>query len=447
MTKTMTWWVAGALAAQGCGVDTEADVQSATASDGARLYEFVPPNPRDADSIMGDVELAVIYAELDGFGPQAIDPQDLRTVLGHPEQGGIHNGEPPPFIQVAPYFEDVSYGQLRIHPTVFDTSVQLDTSPADYCNNYEDGDLVEMNSCSMGELQRDILDASVDQLGLNLDAFDGFLIVLNGLGQAGFAKHSLTHGRAVRRVAMIRDSPKELGYDAQPAMVSLKSLVIHELAHSLGNLRHAAHWDCLPDVVGPDPYDPVQGCEEVGNADPWSPIGAHAVRGLSAYSRSLWGFLERERTYWAFASKGHFQEVELDALELTSDGRQEIRIPFDDNDLDTFYSVEYRRPIGVDAAPLTANEALRFVNLEEGDVIDGLVVRLRSDSIGEAQTDVSGANEGEAAILYQLVTPDEPFYDPYNFISLSISPTKGDRAIVDVGVNVLLVDPAFTATR
>ena len=79
----------------------------------------------------------------------------------------------------------------------------------------------------------------------------------------------------------------------------------------------------------------------------------------------------------------------------TTDGHQEIRIPFDDDDLDAFYSVEYRRPLGVDAAPLTANEALRFVNLEEGDLLDGLVVRLRADSIGDAQTGVTGANEGE----------------------------------------------------
>jgi len=440
MIKTSRWtmWMmAATLGAPSCG-QAPPPLEEPTDLDEARVYKFVPPNPREADSITGDIELAVIYAELDGFGPKAIDPQDLRTVLGNPSQGGIHNVEPPPFIQVAPYFEDISYGQLSITPTVFETSVQLDTTPSDYCD--EGVETIALGPCNIGDVQRAVLDASVAQLGLNLDAYDAFLIVLDGMSTPGIAKHSLTHGRVERRVAMIRDVEDDLGYDAQPAATSLKSLMIHELSHALGDMKHAAHWYCLPDVAGPDPYDPLLGCHDVANVDPWSPVGAYATRGLSAYDRSLWGFLEREQTYWAFSHLGHFQDVELDALELTSSGLQEIRVPIDD-DLDTFYSVEYRRPIGVDAAPLTANEALRFVNLEEGDIIDGLVVRLRSDGIGDAQaTDL--ANQGEAAILYQLVTPDEPFYDPYSHISLSVEP-RGDQAVVTVGVNVLLLDPVF----
>jgi hypothetical protein len=419
--------VASLLLLCSCALDTDIGAHSQAGGS----IPYVPPNPRVAHSIGGNLDVAILFVQLTDGLPIEVDPDDIQTTFGSVSGGvGVPGGDDPGFITVAEYYQIVSHDTVRLHDHVFAETVSLRGTPRDYCR-YENQ--LGGQDCDVEELFADALAAAEAELDFEADDYDAFAVYVGGVGFPGFASRTWGYDGVDRRGSLYGARERTLGWDANPNDVSYKSLLIHELGHALGDLEHAGIWFCIPEIVGSTPLDPPASCT-VYKADPFSPMGANGVRGLSAYDRNLWGFVDESQVYWAWPSAGHFQTVELTAIEVSAPtSYQEIRIPLASGTSD-FYSVEYVRPIGVDAAPLTASETTDFPDLDAGDSLDGLLIRLRADSLDPD-------DPGEALILSQLVTPSSPFYDPHSHISIALTPLAGNRARVHLGINVAMIDP------
>jgi hypothetical protein len=406
--------------------------ESDHASASAQEVVIVRPNPRDADAALGDLDVAILFARLPGAPANVVDPDDVATAFGHVSGGFVPPGyQDPGFITVAEYFQDASYDDLRLHKTVFAGVLNLPGVIGNYCSAVS-GNLG--TTCSEATIFSGVLTAAESSFAFEADDYDAFVLYVSGYFEyVGVANVQWNFAGTPRRgVIMAAHIDRPLGEDSGAnAVPSYKGLLLHELGHALGDLRHAGIWQCYPDGVGEDVVDPAQSCPVV-KADPLTPLGVNYPRDLSAYEKSLWGFFSLSRVYWLTIT-GQLQVIELGAIEVdTAADYQEIRIPL--GPADTFYSVEYRKPLGPDAAPLSAEEAGGFANVAAGDALHGLVVRLRSATLDFDQP-------GETLHLPHLVKVGEPFWDPYRAIWIGVQPLQGNRAQVTLGKGVVVLDP------
>lgn len=398
----------------------------------AQSEVIVPPNPRDADSVLGDLDVAILFARLPGAPANVVDPADVSTAFGQISGGFVPPGyQDPGFITVAEYFQAASYDHLRLHKTMFAGVLNLPGVIGNYCSTVT-GNLG--TACSETTIFSGALTAAEASFAFDADDYDAFVVYVSGYFEnIGVANQNWSFGGVPRRgVLMAAHLARPLGEDsATNALPSYKGLLLHELGHALGDLEHAGIWECYPDGVGENVVNPHLSCNVI-KADPLGPMGVNYPRDLSAYEKSLWGFFSLSRVYWLTIT-GQLQVVELGAIELDTDADyQEIRIPL--GPADTFYSVEYRKPLGPDAAPLSATEAAGFANAAAGDPLHGLVVRLRSATVDPDQP-------GETLHLPHLVKVGEPFWDPYRQIWISVLLLRDNRAQVTLGKGVVVLDP------
>ncbi|MEZ4451847.1 MAG: hypothetical protein R3B09_20455 [Nannocystaceae bacterium] len=409
--------------------DDPVEVDAATS---VRSSPILFPDPREARDMAGEYDFAVVFVRLAGIEPPGLTPSDLAITLGSTGIGGVINpGDPPPdpgFVTVAEYYDEISHGDFLLSHSVISGVVQVANPPSHYCP------MLTPSGWGTGECDAsleadDFLDAAVAQLDFDPHEYDGVIFVVAGQAAPGYGLRRSYEGD-VLPIALIHGSYNvafgaPLGEDQLGTYSTLKSLLIHEIGHAVGDLWHAGALEC-PDlaIIAEDVYND---CTPSATLNPLSPMSSGAVRHLGAYEKRLVGFIDPEQTW--FPPIGHFHETTLKAIELDDPtAYQEIRIPVAE---DEFYSIEYRRPIGVDAPPLSEAEASYFVGVTPGEPLHGLIVNLRLAG-------PTADNDLEIVQLRQLVRPGETFHDNYRGIHVTFtSPLKGDRARVNIATNVI----------
>ena len=394
------------------------------------VWDVVIPNTREAREILGAYQVAVVRAEFPRYTSGA-DTAHLVETMGTPPlgDGGDVFASPTSFTSVAEWYHTSSYGAVELYSTVYQDVVELDTDIGD--DAYSCSSVNELGGwgCSESVIVEDVLEAAESQLsGFDVDDFDAFVLLVAGYGPVAKAFPSKSFGRSELPVVITHGRTWEPNDDqVNEGNIPLKNTLIHELGHALGELRHAGAWDCDQDMVGPDVEDPDDGCTNHPYGDSLSPMG-HGVRDFSAYEKRLVGWLDWTETATAMVS----QTVTLTALEADADGAtREIRIPA--NGVSTFYSVEYRSPIGLNAEPV--GEGADGLHLHPGADVDGLVVRLvRAD---DPTFDLDTA---ETAMVQWLVTSDEAFYDPYRTLLVELTSSDGETAEVQITFDIALME-------
>lgn len=398
-----------------------------------RDVQLVPPNPRTARVMSGEHDFAVVFVQLQGIAPPQLTPSDLSTTLGTSDIGGfIPPGAPPGpgFKTVAQYYQEVSFNKFRVEHTVIGGVAQIAHPPGYYCSSVLPNGWGN-NGCDDDLMAEDFLDAASDQLAFDPHAHDGVIFVVAGQAYPGLGLMH-THEGDPMPIVLLHGAYNvaygaPLGEDQLGLYNTLKSHLIHEIGHAVGDLWHNGGLQCPFPVVVPEEFTD---CTLQNQTNPLSPMSAGAVRHLGAYEKCLVGFISGGQTW--VPGVGHHHQVTLTAIERNAPtAYQEIRIPLDDNE---FYTVEYRKPIGVDAPPLSDAEASYFYGVSPGEPLHGLVVSLRL-----ASADVTG--DLELVHLRQLIRPGETFHDNYRGVHITFGVAgKYDRAIVDVETDTIILE-------
>ena len=401
---------------------------------------FVPPDPRsNVYPLSGSLNVALLFARFADAPNIDIDPDDVAKVVGSVSGGGVVVPPGPwlPYRTFAQVFRDSSLQKVFFQHTKFPQVLTLPGDASDYCSSIDDtlGYPLGYN-CSQGDIVRDVLEEAEDELVFDADNHQAFVILVAGYQPVGYGGR-YSYQSKLRAAFVGHARERELATDNNVANgsegLSLKAVLLHEIGHATINLAHAGIWDCYPDVVGPDPLDPTDGCEVSVYDDRFSPMGGGGVRDHSALEKNYANWIDNSKVF--YAPQGN-SSVDIAAVELNAPSEyREIRISIDG--WSTFYSIEYRRPIGNDAKPFSGYEAEFFVSgVNEGDLFDGLLVRLRRPPVH--QNGSFDINAAETLLLRQLVKPGNSgkFTDPYRHITVSYTALANHRARVSISVNV-----------
>jgi hypothetical protein len=401
---------------------------------------FVPPDPRsNVYPLSGSLNVALLFARFADAPSIDIDPDDVATVVGSVSGGGVVVPPGPvlPYRTFAQAFRDSSMQKVFFQNTKFSHVLTLPGDASNYCDaiDYTLGYPLGYE-CSQGDIVRAVLEAAEAELAFDADNHQAFVILVAGYLPVGYGGR-YTYQSKLRAAFVGHARERQLATDNNvadgPEGPSLKSVLLHELGHATINLAHAGMWDCYPDVVGPDALNPADGCVIADLDDRFTPMGGGGVRDNSALEKNYANWIDNSKVF--HAPRGN-SSVDIAAVELNAPNEyREIRIPIDG--WNTFYSIEYRRPIGNDAKPFSAYEAESFVSgVNEGDLFDGLLVRLRRPPA--FQNGSFDINAAETLLLRQLVKPGKngTFTDSYRHISVSYTALANHRARVSLAVNV-----------
>jgi hypothetical protein len=407
-------------------------------------WQLVPPDPRsNVYPLSGGLNIALLFAKFADAPNIEIDPDDVAKVVGSVSGGGVVVPPGPvlPYRTFAQAFRDSSIQKVFFQHTKFSEVLTLPGDASEYCDSIDDSLGYPLGyNCSEGDIVRAVLEEAEDELAFDADNHQAFVILVAGYLPVGYGGRYTYQGK-LRAAFVGHARERELATDhnvSTDAGPSLKSVLLHELGHAAINLAHAGIWDCYPAVVGPDALDPGDGCQISEYDDRFSPMGGGGVRDHSALEKNYANWISNSKVFYAPPGTS---SVDIAAVELNAPSEyQEIRIAIDG--WSTFYSIEYRRPVGNDAKPLSDYEAAFFVNgVNEGDLFDGLLVRLRRPPVQpDGDFDINAA---ETLLLRQLVKPGKSgaFTDPYRHITVAYTALANHRARVSVGVNVATIIP------
>jgi cysteine-rich repeat protein len=307
------------------------------------------------------------------------------------------------------YYEEVSYGEMSISGNVYGW-YELDGASSDYCDfvtNGMGGGCYVPNSEIFDLLTQD---------GVNVDEIDRTLVVLNGLGQAGFG------GGARVTVS------SEQGFKF--------NTIVHELGHTF-EAKHAGRWECdynTNNIVGSDIENTLAGdCNDWRYGDSFDPMGTGQNSHINAYYKEKMGFLIPGQIGVA-EDTGNY---DIDVLEVQSGGIKQLRVPIIG---ENFYFLEYRQPIGFDS--LTEEDVFGndFFNEIDGDS-SGIHIYLRSYSIWSPD-DYTFTDDSETSRIDKILTLEDPvFYDPFRDIRLTLISEDGSKATVLVEYDIADTSP------
>ncbi len=208
------------------------------------------------------------------------------------------------------------------------------------------------------------------------------------------------------------------GFSTPEAVVKTS---IHEAGHAMG-APHAGLWKCPGDaLVGPEMLnagdgDNDGGCRILRYAQEVEPM-AVGRNYYGAFFGNVFGYIESSQSLNVTQSG----EYELHALQTAVDGGTvELRVQVPGIPSHTFYSLEYRQPLGWDSEATTSND---FKNVSGDQPLEGIVINLHR----------GGAYDVEMAMVQHLVQPGDPFYDPYRGITIElVEQLSANRARVRV---------------
>ncbi len=283
------------------------------------------------------------------------------------------------------YIQSMSYGRNHVSGTTFGWFTLPHPSPH-YCPGGVDAATGLRFACNVDLYVPDAL-ALAANAGYAPANFARTVFVLNGSYIAGGAGVGGPHFWV----------SANRGFDL-PSMA-------HELGHTLGAWHAGSMFNC-PNGP-PDALDVHADCTVVRYGDFWEVMAAGTQHSFSAYHKSVVGFLPPSRTVVAGTTNATY---ELAPLALPSMGFQELRIPVGGP---SFYTLEYRRPIGYDTAPNPLGDPAP----------EGVVVRLRFDT-------VPGVSDNDHALLPGIVRPGAAFTDPFRGFTVSVSSLTPDKATV-----------------
>lgn len=255
---------------------------------------------------------------------------------------------------LASYLKDASYGSLDISGSVFGWYT-LPKSIGSYCTGPTHNTCSGLDAAAMASAKTDIGSFS----------FDRSIDVFSGIGAAGEG------GGTALTIADWAFDVGSLG---------------HELGHTLF-LGHAGDLECTAgEVTAPNLLNLSEGgCKAGRYTDPYDIMGAGNTGQYSTYRKEIIGALGTSQVAIAKES-GTFT---LEVMETKGNGIKELRIPLEVNGF--FYFLEYRKPIGMDAAK----------------PVDGVLIRLR---------ETSTLTDADTLLLHGVINPDQPFYDRYRNI-------------------------------
>jgi hypothetical protein len=296
------------------------------------------------------------------------------------------------------YYREVSFGARALQGTVSEWNT---VAPL-------------IDNCDLDVL-KDLAEDAASASGIDLSAFQHVAIVL-AAACANFG------GRA------------EVGTPNAPGRYSWywfeggAGIFAHELGHNFGWL-HANTYACTSATGQEVPLATPDRCvdDDTFGRDPWDLMGSSFAQ-VGAYMKMLQGWLAGTNVVTAGAAGGDFT---LEPLELGTSAPQLLRVPVDASlcpadIVPCFYYVEYRQPIGFDAA------------FTSSTMHQGALIRLGGD------IDATGNTAGNLTRLFKIHPPvgsdtlkvGETFEDPTGLrITTVATPTAGDHKQLVVRVS------------
>lgn len=311
-------------------------------------------------------------------------------------------------LSISNYYKEASYGLQGITGDVYGW-YQLSGGASDYCTRkiFQNSiDRFLWYSCDTRAISKEALKLSSADFDVSL--FRQRIFFVNGMGTVGLSGGLNSY------------------YSATWIKESGGSVIIHELGHSFGGM-HAGSWKC-PNLVGPD-VDNVQAgsCSVVRYGDPYDPMGVR-FRHMNAFHKEIMGFLKPNQ----IAIANGPGEYILDALEIPSNGVKQLRIPLDEFSRfpNTFYFLEYRKPVGIDALKIRAP-----------DVEDGVQIRLHRDrntiGLDSNGVPIRVGSDSDTLYIFTTINPGNIFNDQFRNIRIEVLEKTGNQVRIMVqGVGI-----------
>lgn len=285
------------------------------------------------------------------------------------------------------FIEEVSYGKVKITGEIFGWYT-LPRSGDIYTtgNKKSDG---TWGGAITREAFTDLLpliqkDGICDPNCTNTSVYDEVMAVYHGWGSRGSGSSIGT----------------SQGYFIHPTTV-------HEFLHDF-NLLHAGKIECknvnyyfYRDFINGDPN-----CSTAQYADTHDVMGVY-YRHPNAYHKERLGFFDAQNIREVSTSG----EYTIDLIEEASNAVQVIKIPFG---ADTYYYLEYRRPVGIDGRPEPPDNPAHHADVEPG-----VYVRLTSGLWTGAGNlpDTLVASNATGPIPF---TPSRSFSDPFRDVRIEV---------------------------
>lgn len=331
------------------------------------------------------IDTAMVMFKFPEFANEPIDVASATRQLFNPSGS------------LAAYVNEVTYGEATLQGDVYGWYV-LPNSIETYCAGYDEEGGFDCNYEMIRSDAARLADPDVD-----FAAYDRVMFAYNDVTDwGGLAGAMVVTDEGV--VQPMVEIAAGVGFNT--------TVLMHELGHTINVTMHAASWQCSAGPVGTDHTDPLAGgCLVQTYGDFIDPMGG-GVSHLSAYHKERMGYLKPSNSQ-VVQSDG---EYELAALELPSDEVQQLKIPLDvgAGPYGDFYSLEYRVPIGVDLLD------------RRGQRIEGVVVRVALAYPTTASADtLLPTNQW-------IVTPGQPFYDPFQDITIEMIARGGGQAKVRI---------------
>jgi hypothetical protein len=304
--------------------------------------------------------------------------------------------------------QEFSFGKVYF-TAEFLNEITLTENIAEYCVKISDeGTGFDCKSSLTAEVKQAVEDAGL------MDKFDLIYVPIAGYGPA-----AAIGGKIVMMAA---------------GSAEKSDVIVHETLHYFG-LKHSATWECGEALVAKNIEDPlIEGeswYETYG--DRFCPLGFSAYGGMHHVCA-----VKKWQAGWIFPE--HIKEIteagiyDLWPISTLADGPMMLRIPFPDVNRKIFYFLEYYAPEGLNEEPISEYESLCIGNVvAEGDVPDGVMIRLRYDenSLGKKQLLTENT-----FMVKTFINQDNSFHDQFRNITIALESYEAGYVRVKITGNL-----------